>query len=186
MEIRSLSSQNVLIKTDRTSLLVVPQTQGLAQVMKEQKDVKIVLAFSETTVKTTNRDVLICDWPGEYERSDTSIIGLHEGAFVVAIEGKHWLVIADTALETLDHENEHLNNVEGLLIWISASIKKDKIQDAIANISPSYIVYCVSAENEVVLKDFVPPPLAAVSELIIKPSELDSESEQIKAQALIV
>lgn len=186
MELRSLSQKNVLVKDSNGFVLIVPQPSQINSTLAQHKDVKIVITFAESKSKVSNREVLICDWPGEYERNDTSIIGIHLGCFVVAWEGKHWLVATDTALKSIDHDNEHLGNVEGLIVWVTGSLSKSEIQDAIARLAVSYVVYCTESANEPLVKELTPPPLESVSELTIKPSELDSAGDQIKAQALLV
>lgn len=186
MELRSLSAKNVLVKDSNGQILIVPNPSQIGGQLSQNKDVKIVITFGEAKSKASNREALICDWPGEYERNDTSIIGIKEGCFVVAWEGKYWLVATDEALKKLDHDNEHLSNVEGLMLWVSGEVNKTDLQEGLSRVAPSYIVYCVSAENEALLKDLTPPPVASVSELTVKASELDGESDQIKAQALLV
>ncbi|MBI4836662.1 MAG: hypothetical protein HY817_05395 [Candidatus Abawacabacteria bacterium] len=186
MELRSLSDQNVLAKTSNAPILFIPNPSQINGLINKFPEVKIVVTFSETKTTKSNREVLICDWPGEYERSDTSIIGLHMGCFVIALEGKYWLIAVDTALKSLDKDNEYLSNVAGLMVWVTDEANKSNVQEAISHLAPTYIVYCVSADKEVLIKDLTPPPMASVQELTIKASELDGESEQIKAQALIV
>ncbi len=186
MELRSLSQQNILVKDANGLVLIVPTPSQIKSALAEHKDVKIVLTFAEAKQKASNREVLICDWPGEYERNDTSIIGIQEGCFVVSWEGKYWLVAQDKVLKKLDHDNEHLSNVQGLLLWITGDIKKDDIQEGVSRVAPSYVVYCAQAEQDSLLKELTPPPLGSSTELTIKANELDGDDDQIKAQALIV
>lgn len=185
MELRSLSQQNVLVKTADGSILLVPNPKEIDACLKSNPGVNVVVTFAEARQKQSNRDILICDWPGEYERNDTPIIGLQPGCFIIALEGKYWLVTSDTALKSLDQDNEALNTVEGVLLWIN-DVAKEDVQEAISKLAPSYIVYCVDAEHEARLKDFSLAPLPSVSELSIKSSEMDGNVDQIKVQALLI
>lgn len=185
MELRSLSQQNVLVKTADGSILIVPNPKEIDACLRSNPGINVVVTFAEANQKKSDRDILICDWPGEYERNDTPIIGIQPGCFVIALEGKYWLITSDTALKALDHDSEHLNSVEGVMLWVNDA-QKEEVQEAVSKLAPNYIVYCVDANHEANLKEFSLAPPASVSELTIKASEMDGNVDQIKVQALLV
>src|SRR3990172_4029185 len=104
MELVCLTHHNVLANTKNGEILFLTDPKDITTLLKDHTKTQVVISFAEVETDKSNREVLVCDWPGEYERNETTILGLKPGCFLVSMEGRNWLCVSDSALENLDKE----------------------------------------------------------------------------------
>ncbi|MBP7057282.1 hypothetical protein KBB08_02215 [Candidatus Gracilibacteria bacterium] len=181
MNLRCLPHQQLLIVTDHAKVLVISDQKQFASLQSAHTP-DVVVSFDEIGTKLSNRDVLVCDWPGEYEKSDVSVISTSSGNYVLTLDGRSWLVTTDRDVAQLDPEAEHLNSVECLLVWLTDRTKKADVQKVIDHLEPACIVYVVGEDNYG--PELVPPAPMATSELALKASDWQVSTEQALVRTL--
>lgn len=175
MEFRLLADQNVVAVTPQAKVVFLAENKDFEQILAAEKPA-VVIAFSELATKRSNRDILVCDWPGEYEKSEVSVIGPSTGAFVVSLEGKTWLAMRDQDMGTLDHDADQLNTVEGLIVWLTSPDCKAAVQKCIDHLEPAHLIYV--AGNQIYGADLLPPAPVPAAELSLKAGDWSSVTEQ--------
>lgn len=180
MEFRLLSEQNLLVTTDHAVVAILADVNQYEKIVTQEKPA-VVIAFDTIATKRSNRDVLVCDWPGEYEKSEVSVIGPSAGAFLASLEGKTWLVIKDHHVSSLDHDAEQLNTVEGVVVWLTDAAFKTEVQKLIDHLEPAHLVYVATGLHYG--SELLPPAPEATAALSLKGSDW-SGSEQIIAHTL--
>ncbi len=176
MELRLLSDQNLVVTTSHATVAFLANIAKYEQVVSQEKPA-VVIAFETIVTKRSNRDVLICDWPGEYEKSEVSVIGPSQGSFLVSLEGKTWLVVQDSQVGSLDHDTEQLNTVEGVIVWLTDGEYKPQVQRLIDHLEPSHLVYIPSGLHYG--SELLPPAPEAVKEFSLKATDWSTTSEQV-------
>jgi hypothetical protein len=175
MEFRLLSEQNLLVTTDHAVVALLADVNQYEKVVSQEKPA-VVIAFETIVTKRSNREVLVCDWPGEYEKSDVSIIGPSAGAFLASLEGKTWLVIKDHHVASLDNDTEQLNTVEGVIVWLTDAAFKSDVQKLIDHLEPAHLIYVGTGLHYGA--ELLPPAPDATTTLSLKSADW-SATEQI-------
>ena len=181
MELRLLSDQNLVATTDHATVAFLAEAKSFSKVVAEVKPA-VVIGFETVATRQSNRDVLVCDWPGEYEKSEVSIISPSQGAYVLSLEGKTWLAIRDQDADSLDHDAEQLNSVEGIIIWFTNPDFKAAVQKLIDHLEPTHLVYV--SGSQLYGAELLPPAPAAASEVVLKSSDWANTNEQVIAHTL--
>lgn len=175
MEFRLLSEQNLLVTTDHAVVALLADVNQYEKVVSQEKPA-VVIAFETIVTRRSNRDVLVCDWPGEYEKSEVSIIGPSAGAFLASLEGKTWLVIKDHHVASLDNDTEQLNTVEGVIVWLTDAAFKSEVQKLIDHLEPAHLIYVGTGLHYGA--ELMPPAPEATTTLSLKSTDW-SVTEQI-------
>ncbi|OGC81589.1 MAG: hypothetical protein A2V81_04915 [Candidatus Abawacabacteria bacterium RBG_16_42_10] len=185
MELVCLTHHNVLANTKNGEILFLTDPKDITTLLKDHTKTQVVISFAEVETDKSNREVLVCDWPGEYERNETTILGLKPGCFLVSMEGRNWLCVSDSALENLEKDIEQLSAVDGVMVWLTDPKNKTHIQKFLDHAEPTFLVYITDKTTIPLAQELVPPlATAPVSTLTVKPSELSAEAEHITVHAL--
>ncbi len=185
MELICLTHHNVLASTKTGEILFLTNAADLTNLVKDHAKAQVVISFVETETDKSNRDVLVCDWPGEYERNETTVLGLNPGCFLVSMEGRNWLCVIDTAMDKLEKDIEQLNAVDGVMVWLTNKDNKANVQKFLDHVEPTFLVYVTDKTTMALAQELVPPlATAPVTTLTVKPSELNPEAEHITVHAL--
>ncbi len=185
MELVCLTHHNVLVATKSGEILFLADPKDLDSLLKDHTKAQVVVSFAETNTEKSNREVLVCDWPGEYERNETTVLGLKPGCFLVSMEGKNWLCVIDTAVDKLEKDIEQLNAVDGVMVWLTDKEHKANVQKFLDHVEPTFLVYITDKTTLPVAQELAPPVATVpVATLTIKASELNPEGEHITVHAL--
>ncbi len=175
MEFRLLSEQNLLVTTDHAVVALLADVNHISAHCSPSR--RWCTRFGPHIVtRRSNRDVLVCDWPGEYEKSEVSIIGPSAGAFLASLEGKTWLVIKDHHVASLDNDTEQLNTVEGVIVWLTDAAFKSEVQKLIDHLEPAHLIYVGTGLHYGA--ELMPPAPEATTTLSLKSTDW-SVTEQI-------
>lgn len=185
MELVCLSHHNVLASTKTGEILFLANPKDLDSLLKDHNKTQVVVSFAEANSEKSNREVLVCDWPGEYERNEVTVIGLKPGCFLVSMENRNWLCAIDTEVDKLDKESDQLNAVDGVMLIITNKENKANVQKLLDHLEPTFVVYVVDKTTLPVAQELVPPGgTGPVSTITVKASELNPEGEHITVHVL--